>query len=211
MNRLTPLAAVALLLLVPAATAGSFSDAQGDTDVAAWDVLRLDWQVDTGTITVNWTLAAAPVANASYTAVVYIGAPNASEPEEGYVVHHGPGGDRVLTTHTDPARQIAPSATLNGTRMSFTFDRVQPSDSSCNFAVATTSTFDGGQRVHDSVPDEDIDPAQAWRAGAYCLIDPIKDRIRDGLNDLQDQTGIPGPGPVALVGALAFAFAARRR
>jgi hypothetical protein len=169
--RPAPVAAIlALLLLAVPATAqsGHFDDPAGDAP-SALDLLKVAWDLQQATATVALHLAADPDPAASYTAILFIGEEGATQPAEWYIIHMGPGGDRVLAGHSTPVVETPAAVQRSNATLSVQFDRIAPAQAPCAFVVAQSWTGGSGSRnVADSAPDTATALAGAWQAGHLC-------------------------------------------
>lgn len=204
-------ALLTVLLLVPAATAqsGDFRDARDDAE-PLHDLHLLHWDVQNQSVTMVVTLGAGHDSEAAYTAVLFLGAADESEPREWYIVHTGPSGATVLAGHHDAPSQGGAFQAQNGT-LTWTFDRVDAADAPCAFAVAQSSINRGeGREVLDTAPSALEDLEGAWDDGSACH-GRASETLPGNTPGPADSNGVPAPGLIAGGLLVALAAAVRRR
>lgn len=195
---------VALLAVAPAMAdvdavlANGFLDAEGDAP-ASLDLHAIYWMKEDADVTV--LLDAALLDGAALTAVLFTGVEGEAEPQQAYILHHGPEGDRVLTSDgTNATLDVrVENATVH-------FDMGGVEDAGCTFAVARTVTYHTeGQRIEDVVGWSDGAIEDAWDNGSGCT-----DARRPVVEPLADGKSTPVPGTMAAVAVLGLAAAWRR-
>lgn len=147
---------------VPDPLSGMYVDAEGET-TPSHDLFRVFWSGTDGTVTVDLFGAMDP--DGALTAILFDGNEGTAEPDQAYILHHGPGGDRV----TLASNGTAPPLTVMATNNSVSFQLDAALEGPCVFAVARSVSYhEGGQTVEDVVGWSGPDIENAWNGGVAC-------------------------------------------
>lgn len=195
-------------MLVPAASAdGSFQD-PNDADPDAVDLSLVVWRVAPTMIEVNLTFYADPdLAAWSYVGAVFLGTPDAPEPDEWYVFSVDSREAVVFAGHPNETANGTLRVMADATRLGLEFDRVEPVPAACDATAARTGRFtENGFELLDAAPDQAGDLGGAWSEGLICAqVEPAP-----GESPAKE-TGAPALGAAGLACAIWTVSAVMKR